>query len=307
MREGYRYDRDVRCLLVALLAASCSRAEPTIARDPAVGDATPTNTLEGRIAGKPWTARKVFVRRHLDQTMIYLCSSSRAPACDEEEPRGPEHAIFIHVWRPIVPGEAITERTKTVTVFHTSHSAPKRTFQLIVGEPQKGVVRGHLDFTAEDDSFLRGDFVASDCASWQHKRDDTERVNGVAWSKVPPKVLPADPVEGFLGGDRFTPQRVVLRDRRLVIYRKRPDAPCAEPDDDRIVIGLRDVKLGPVDPTTRLLRVRDVGGVYPFEGGRAAIELDAITPKEVRGRIFAALDDPAQSMIAGAFTATVCP
>lgn len=217
-------------------------------------------------------------------------------------------------------------------------TAKRPTFGIVAGETATVVIdeltdahaRGRVLLTAPDATRVAGSFDATVCSSAQHAATTNPTLAGLTWGaeNVRPASLPTTAVTTLLLGKTETPvtieavewQDATLGQHEIHFFANKPVKACGTDQMDpgfkvmfpsAIATGSTiDAKVTTVTRTGNAAAVvmwNEPGNVLGLEGnGYASAIVDAVTPNEIRGRVFAWFDDASKSMIAGAFTAKRC-
>jgi hypothetical protein len=315
----------------ALAAPVLDAATPLPDGFPAVG----APALTGTLADRPFVAKKAALRVLVGGARLEInswttgvpCEPQLAPHPDQlyiEVMFGEARAVAGAIIRPDDPGVVAIYQTPTHTP--VKGSAATVVFDKIGADHATGRVL----LIAPDGTHVAGSFDAVVCASPQRAADATSprELHGLRWgARVEPTAIPAEPVAAILIGRPAAPVAIEAIDWQAGDYAQhefhffmtRPAEPCAlDQLSPGFNIGLHGLAAGDT-ANMRLSTVTRIGGphgvviwdepgnVVGLEGsGYLSARIDAVTPNEIRGRLFAWFNDPSKSMIAGAFTATNC-
>jgi len=292
--------------------------------------------VAGKLVDKPFKVAKAMVRESAGVDELVLYSWKSGGDCEPQFAPDPDQ-LYISIQFPrgaatagsrIRGGDPSTSATykHEIDIEHHVHDD----FALELDEVTPKHVTARLWFTAEDGSIATGSIDATMCASVQHDVAEPEPILGMKWGDTAASVatLPSKPITATYLGKRASPVVVEVVDwqdgtfgqHELHIFMTPPKVPCAM---DALGTGFKVgfpnaivVGQGFSTAVTTVTQTgnpwadvewQDTGNVVGMEGrGRATVTIDTVRGDEVRGRVFAWFEDPAKSMVAGAFVAKRC-
>ena len=334
------------CLLVVAACKSRQPApEPEPAPEPvvradaqvlALPDGFPARgapKVTGTLAGKPFAAKKVMLRTGASSNLEMFDWVEGGPCEPQFAPE--ETQLYVQVMVPqaqLVVGEPLlTGMRGLVAIYRKPTLDPiKTSVAVVLDELTATRASGRILMTAPDDTRVVGSFEAVVCASKQQAAGAPPEVNGLAWGKedVAPAALPAKPVTAVLLGKPVTPVAIEVVDwtgsdyaqHEVHFFATKLAKPC---QFDQMTPGFKIGFHGAI-ATGNTIEARsatvthtgdpfgvvvwdDTGNVIGLEGGGwISARIDAVSPTEVRGRLYAWFEDASKSMIAGAFVAKNC-
>jgi hypothetical protein len=291
-------------------------------------------TVSGTLAGKHFDAKKAVLRISGGANLA-LYNWSEGQACEPQFAPNADQ-LYIQVMAPeaqLVAGVPLVSRQ------HDVHAIYKRpTLDPVQGDVTTVVIdeltathaTGRLLLTGPDETKAAGSFDAVVCSTPQRAAGHATEANGMHWGDVDvdPATLPAKPVTAVLLGKPGTPVAIEVVDwdggdysqHEVHFFLTKPAKPC---QFDQMSPGFKIGFHGAIAAgntiktrTTLVTHTGDPFGVALWDepgnvvgnegGGWISARIDAVSPTEVRGRVFAWFDDASKSMIAGAFTAKNC-
>jgi len=309
-------------------------AAVTAAALPADFPAKGAAKASGKLSDVPFSLAKAHLRLTGKQAQLNLYAWVEGEACDLQAAPSPSelYVSFDFPAAKAVNGAVIRDGDD-----HVIATYKRPTLDLVKGASQVLVLdevtvahaSGRILVTDPKGTHVAGSFNATVCPDPQAAvaTNAPTVVNGVTWGTEPElAALPAKPVAEILLGKAGSPAAIELIDwqadnlgqHEIHFYAAKPKTPCSpELIEPGFKIGLPAIKAG-AKARTEVKRVypgREFGAVVWKESGNVitdaeegwiAVSIQAVTTNEVHGRVVAWFDDPAKSMIAGAFTATNC-
>ncbi len=291
--------------------------------------------LQGELAGKPFTPAKGYLWVTAQGADLMFHAKAEGGPC-EHQFAPDDDDLYLSVKFPArdaqAGGGAWSETKGAFAMWKKPTLDPvDDTFELVLDtyDVAAGRVTGRLRVVGEDGTRVEGAFDAALCVSPQRTLPAGE-VNGISWRDDPPRPaeLPSAPIAALHLGDAIVPAAIELVDasqsmstqHELHVWRDAPPAPCTldfgvgfnlalgqDPLVERLTVQQRLTLSHPPGKPFGIVTWREVIGAQGMEGnGEVSLAIDEITDTEVRGRVVATFDDPAKSMVAGAFTARRC-
>ncbi len=314
--------------------ASSAPAVAAAASVPADFPAAGSAKIAGNLAGKRFTVAKAALRVTPNGATLDLYAWSEGGACAPQFAPGPDQ-LYVSMAFPSASAQAhATIRSADVGVVVT-YKRP--TFDpiatqatLVIDDFSTTRATGRVLLTAPDGTRISGAFDAAVCASEQHAPSSTPTLQGLMWGTegVEPSAISSNAVSTWLLGATTAPlaveaiewQDASLGQHEIHFFTTKPAQACAF---DQMSPGFKigfpgDIKSGSTIKTKvttvtgaghafAVALWNEPGGVLGMEGnGWVSAVIDAATPGELRGRVFAWFSDASKSMIAGAFTAKRC-
>jgi len=311
--------------------AAPSDAAPALPREfPAKGAAKAAGTL----SDVPFSLAKAHLRLGGNQASLNLYGWVEGEACDPQFAPAPNqlYVSFDFPAAKAVNGAVVRDGDDHVVATYkrpTLDLVKGATATLVLDEVTGAHAAGRILVTDPKGTHVAGSFNAVVCADPQTAAATTTPpvVNGVTWGTEPElAALPAKPASLILLGKTGVPAAVELIDwqvdnlgqHEIHFYETKPKTPCAPELIERgFKIGLPAFKpgatsrgkvntLNPGQPLAAAVWKSPGNVIETASDAWMAVSIQAVTANEVRGRVVAWFNDPAKSMIAGAFTATNC-
>ena len=287
----------------------------------------------GALTGNRFRLAKAQLRFSGNQASLNLYNWVDGGACDPQFAPAPDQ-LYVSFDVPAaraVTGAIVRRGEDAVTVTYkrpTLDRVDGVEAALVLDDVTVGHATGRILLTDPKGTHVAGSFNAVVCADPQHPATTTPAINGVTWGEKPELVdIPTKPVTAILLGPATPPAAIEMIDwqdgsvgqHELHFFMTKPAAPCAtDLVKPGFKIGLPAIRTG-ATARTDLALVTSQGQpfaavVWQSEGnvigeqadGWMAVSIQSVTASEVRGKLVAWFNDPAKSMLAGAFTATHC-
>ncbi len=288
--------------------------------------------VTGALVGKRFAIATGYIRTTSGQATLdlYAWKEGSDPCAPQFAPD--ENQLYVSASFPDVKlhaGATISHEDWPIVTYKKPHlGVTDHTEVIAIDEVTDTTVKGRLVLTGPDDTHLAGSFSVPVCKSPQHDVD-TRSLAGVTWGDRPELgSIPDKPVVGAVLGKEGAPVAIETVDwkdnglgqHEVHFYWTTPKQPCAfDQLSPGFKIGFGDTLATGIAERADVTTVTQTGNpwatvmweepghVVGMEGGGwVAARIDSMTSAQVSGHVVAWFNDPAKSMIVGAFTAKRC-